>query len=478
MTATAVEPQVEQAFGRMASLRLDERGPLWGESAERFQVEDAMAILDTASPVRRHFLTRPKGGRKSADVAAVVLTVLLEQAPPRARLYAAAVDQDQASLLLDTIRDCVASTPRLSQLVNVTSDTVTNLQNGATFQTLAADASGAQGKRPYFLIIEELAEWRDTKLSRRFLTNLLQGAEKEEQRGRWCRVVVLTNAGSPDSLAGELYRTAQASSHWRVREVEGPLPWLTEDRLEALRETCFTPSEFERLHLNRWTTGPDQLTTHEDVAAAMVLQGPQAPEAGRQYVMGVDLGHRRDLAVLAVAHLAWERDVWDRPSSARLVAYVDQLRVWRAPRGGEIDLLEVQRTIAAISAEYASPVFLDYWQAAAIQQDLAGRGIRAETVMPTETSNQKQAMTLYNLLRDRAIRLPADDDLARELASVTLREVRPNVYKFGEQRNDLGHHDRTSAIALACSALMDGKTQDQRRRVVAQRRWAGARRAR
>jgi hypothetical protein len=467
---TVVESPAELAMGRMASLVMENDRP-WIESAADWQIEDAEAILDPDGPEKSHFITRPKGGRKTADVAAIVLAVLLDQAPPRARLYAAAADQEQAGLLVDSIAGYVERSG-LHGLVKVTGDTVTNLQDGATFKTLAADAPGAQGLRPYFLALDELAEWRDSPLGRRLLQNLLQGTEKYG-----ARVVVISNAGSPAGIAGRLYRTALASRHWRVSELAGPLPWLSESQLERLRETCDSEAEYLRLHANVWAEGPDRLASVDDIEACMVLPAyPAAPEYGQRYVIGVDLALKRDLAALVVAHNVWRTVRGETGWRQERRVIVDLVKTWKAPRGGSIDLVDVRNYLAGIARQYyGATAYLDAWQAAHMAADLNRSGVQAELVSATEASNQRSTMALLGLFQDRAIELPKDEDLARELASVSLKEVGPNKYKLGDARTDLGHHDRTSALALAVDALVDTDRNPSPRLVIGQR-WAGGRR--
>jgi hypothetical protein len=57
-----------------------------------------------------------------------------------------------------------------------------------------------------------------------------------------CRTAVITNAGDPLHWAWKCRETARTSRHWRFCAVPGPLPWLTPDDLEVLRENADTAS--------------------------------------------------------------------------------------------------------------------------------------------------------------------------------------------------------------------------------------------
>jgi len=96
-----------------------ENGRRWGEQAKGFQWTDAAEILNEGSLTPYSFLTRPRGGSKTTDLAAIALTVMIAQAPPEARLYALAADRGQGTLLLDAVDGFVKRTPFLNGAVEI-----------------------------------------------------------------------------------------------------------------------------------------------------------------------------------------------------------------------------------------------------------------------------------------------------------------------------------------------------------------------
>ena len=92
----------------------------------------------------------------------------------------------------------------------------------------------------------------------------------------------------------------------------GPLPWLTPDDIEALRENATVPSEFDRLVLCKWVSGEDRLVRDEDLDAAATLDGPVPARAGVRYVASFDLGLVNDRTVVCLAHREHGRVVVDR----------------------------------------------------------------------------------------------------------------------------------------------------------------------
>ena len=149
----------------LSALVLDS-GALWGETATDWQREDAAALLDHSPDAPRlHFLTRPRGGSKTTDLAAVALAALVAQAPTRSTSHAFARDRDQAALLLDALSGLVARTG-LGGLVDVGSWSVTVRESGARLAVESADAASAYGHLPFLVIADELAQWPTTRGAR------------------------------------------------------------------------------------------------------------------------------------------------------------------------------------------------------------------------------------------------------------------------------------------------------------------------
>ena len=129
----------------MAALVLED-GRRWGEVAESWQWRDAAEALNAASSTPYQFLTRPRGGSKTADLAGVVICVMLTQAPAGARLYALAADRDQGSLIIDSIRGYADRTPGVGELLEVSSFRVSTREGDVRLDVLAADSPTHGGR--------------------------------------------------------------------------------------------------------------------------------------------------------------------------------------------------------------------------------------------------------------------------------------------------------------------------------------------
>jgi hypothetical protein len=248
---------------------------------------------------------------------------------------------------------------------------------------------------------------------------------------------------------------AMSDPLWRVNEVPGPVPWVDAERIEEQRRRLLD-SSFRRLHLNEWTSAEDRLATAEDLGACVTLDGPQAPEPGRRYVLGVDVGLKRDRTAIAVCHAEplsrREIGVGDVRIGVRVV--LDRMQVWQGSRAEPVKLAEVEDWIASASALYNhAPARFDPWQALGSIERLRARGVRCDEFSFTAASVGRLAAVLHLLIKNRSLALPDDRDLLDELAAVRLRETSPGVVRIDHDAD--GHDDRALAVALAAAALVE-----------------------
>jgi phage terminase large subunit-like protein len=455
-----------KALDLMAALVLED-GRRWGEAAMPEQWQDARAILDPGSATPYHFLTRARGWSKTADLAGMAIAVMLEQLPPGSRLYGLAADRDQGRLLLDSIAGFEQRTPMLRGVLDVGAFRAASVRGGSVLEILAADLAGAWGLRPAFLVVDELAAWGTTESPRR----LWEAASTAAAKIGGSRMVVLTTAGDPAHWSRKVLDHALGDSLWGVHEVEGPPPWLDPERIEEQRRRL-PESSFRRLFHNEWVTAEDRLTTADDLAACVTLDGPLPPEPGMRYVIGVDLGLKHDRTVAAVCHLARR---WDTAATAfaspespprglmeavpddtlpAATVMLDRMAVWQGTREHAVPLEAVEAWILQARHTFnGAGIVFDPWQAVGMAQRLRGRGLQVEEFTFSPASVGRLASTLHLLLRNRQLRLPDDPELLDELANVRLRETSPGVLRMDHDPDQ--HDDRAIALALAAQHLLD-----------------------
>ena len=423
-----------------------EDGRRWADAATDWQMADARAVLEPGQTgARQHFLTRPRGGSKTTDLAGICLAALLEQLPAGSRAYWVAADRDQGRLGVDAIAG-LAARSGLQSLVRVDQWRATVNASSSTLEVLPADAPGAHGLRSPFYVVDEAAQWPGDAAHRGVWEALTSGLDKVPG----ARLVVLTTAGDPSSWFSKVYRHALSSASWRVSEVPGPLPWRSRKFLEDQR-ALLTDSAFSRLHLNQWAASEDRLVSHEDLRRAVRLDGPQGYVPGHRYVIGLDVGITNDRCVAAVCHAETEPD-------GRRRVVLDLIRRWSGSRRRPVDLTEVEETVAALSDAYGgagkAQVRADPWQAIGLAQRLRSRRVPVQEWSFTAQRYANMATTLLTLLRDGLLWLPDDEMLLDELATVRLKET-GSTGLLRVNHDSGAHDDQTVAVSFAAVAVLE-----------------------
>jgi len=412
-----------------------EDGSRWGEVAIDWQWDDARAVLDRTGP-RRHFLTRPRGGSKTSDLGAVIIAALIDQAPTASRSYGFAVDRDQAALLADAVAGFLARTPEVRGALRQDAWKLTNPTTGATFEIMASDDASAFGLKPFFLVCDEFSQWKNTEGPKRLWRAVYSSLPKIADS----RLVIITSAGDPAHWSYKILETAEQSDRWRVNQVPGPVPWISQDDLDE-QKTMLPEWEFARLHLNQWTASEDRLTNLDDIRACVTLDGPQLPQPAIKYVVGLDIGLTHDRTVATVCHLENKTVV------------VDRQETWQGTQENPVRLGDVEAWLYETVRAYSrATVVVDPWQAAALTQSLRNRRVRVQEFPFSAQSVGRLAITLYRLLRDHQVALSDDPDLIDELANVKLIETAPSSYRIDHDSS--AHDDRVISLALAAHRLV------------------------
>ncbi len=428
-----------QALDLLGSMVIED-GRRWGDAAAAWQWACAETLLDPAAPPFR-WESRPRGGSKTTDIAGILLAAMLCQLPAGARCDAYAGDRDQARLLVDALSGLVQRTPGLAAAVDVGQYKVTTA-HGVVLEVLSADAASAHGRRPAWVVADELCQWPGTSNAR----TLWQVLYSSMPKMAGARLAVISTSGDPAHWSRKVRDAAIASPLWTVAEIPGPLAWISTAQLEEQRR-MLPSSAFARLHMNEWAAAEDRLVSPDDLAAAVVLAGPQEPKAGVQYVIGLDVGLKNDRTVAAVAH---SEPLIDGREGRRIV--LDRLQSWSGTPAQPVQLGDVETWLHEASRRYnRARIISDPWQAVGLLQRLQERGVQVEEYAFSAQSVGRLASELMLALRDRRLALPDDPELLEELASVRLRERAPGVLRLD---HDSGRHDdRAVSLALVVMAL-------------------------
>ena len=433
------------ALDLMYALRIED-GRMWGEAAQDFQIEDAEAILLNQRPDPTwHFLTRPRGGSKSTDTAAMSIAWLVEDAPPLANGHVVAASTDQASIIIDAAAGFYARTPELHGAIAIESKRII-APNGAWVEVLAQSDSGAGGLRDaHLLVADEFCQWPETRGAKRVWRALQSAAPKVTG----CKLIILSSAGEPSHWSREVFEKCQIDSQWRVHEAPGPVPWLNEDELASLRWQM-RPSEYERLVLNIWAQDEDRAVSEEDWEYAAKDYQSLPPRPGVRYIICVDIGILNDASVMTVMH----KEPFDaaKPLGPQRVI-VDHIERWKGSKKAPIQVSKVEDWIVEHAQAYnRANVHADPAQFRGSIQNLNLRGVRAKEFPFTSTSVGEVASALVQTFRARQIHVPDLPILKDELLKVRLRESAPGVTRLD---HDAGaHDDQAVTIGMGCRIFL------------------------
>ena len=189
------------------------------------------------------------------------------------------------------------------------------------------------------------------------------------------------------------------------------------------------------------------LTTVDDIVACQKDRGWLDPEPGVLYVMGLDLGLKKDAAVLSVCHAV------STPEGRVIV--LDRQQVWQGTRRKPVDIGEVEATCRMAHETYnRAPLVCDPWNSAQLMQNLKAKRVPILEYIFTAQSVGRLAQRLYNVLREHALDLPqSDEGLRDELANVRINETSPGVFRMDHDPDK--HDDRAISLALCVNYLFE-----------------------
>jgi hypothetical protein len=428
------------ALDTLAQLKLDD-GRLWLDAAFDFQLSDVRAALDPDAPPYGYW-TRPRGGSKTEDLAAVEVSALLAE-DSATRSYWCAADAGQGQLAIDSIAGFARRTPAIGAQLEIQTRRVTALATGAKLDILAADAPGAWGLRPRRVAVDELSNWSPSLSPERLWEAVSSAVAKSDD----ARMTVATTAGDPTHFAAKVLAAAKASLLWRVSETPGPAPWTDPDRL-AEQKARLPDAVYRQLFLNEWTAAEGSFLDPAVVEAAFVLDSPALQHDDRfSYLGALDLGSVNDASVFAIGHRKGDAVVLDR------------LETWQGSRAAPVDFGAVEDFIVEAHGRFGFRLLADPWQGLQLMQRLRARGVHATEYAFSQASKQRLAQTLLHSLNAGNLRLYEAEGLRDELLGLRLRQSASGAWSFDHGRH--GHDDRAVALALMLVGVLEtGVSQD------------------
>jgi hypothetical protein len=377
-----------------------------------------------------------------------MLLWLLAFSPRPLACQVGAADADQADELRKAAKSILHLNPWLAEIITIHNWRIVNKTTDAHADILSADVSGSHGARPDLLILNELSHISKQE----FAENLMDNASKVPH-GVVC---IATNAGFSGTWQEQWRTNAQTSDRWHFSTFTRPAPWLDPAEIDEAKRRN-PPLRFARLWQGQWAgTGGDALTA-DDVHAAFFpdLQPMTGNEEGYLFIAGVDLGLTRDASAVVVLAVS------DRGLGGpiRLAHH----RLWRPTLGRKIDLIDVERHILALDAQYGlEAIAYDPWQAehlaATLEADTGHRRRnqrrrfesqpRLREIPPTAAHLREQATLIIESFQDRRFLLFPCEPLRRDLLALRVEEKSYGI-RLTSPRDGAGHGDSFSAFAVA-----------------------------
>lgn len=432
-----------------------------------------------AAAPNRAWVERPRGHSKTQDTAAQVVWALAYTRRPLVGVVAAG-DEEQAGFLRKAIKRLVDANKPLRSVLDVQTKRVVCERTRSVLQVVTSDALTAFGEVPDFIVCDEFTHWR----ARALWDAMFSAAGKKSH----CLLIVLTNAGWRDTWQWRLRELFRKRSNWHFSALPGPVAsWITDAVLEEQRAGLHA-MVFDRLWLNKWTSGAGDAIADDDLQAALTLQGPPVDRRGYVFVGGLDLGLTRDAAAFVVAgrHVGHSELVEpERPALPRHIALLAdagladaqqpeaeeifhagtgrfslfEVRVWEPPKGGKVDIGAIESEIVSVRQEYGlAAVGYDPWQAEYLAQRLRGIGLTMEQLPFTPSNLQRMATAVIQGFRDHNVDLFEDDKLSADLRNLRAVEksygvrLEPGKALDGEGTK---HGDAAMAFAIALTIGQD-----------------------
>ncbi len=405
---------------------------------------------DVAPKFNRAWLGRPRGHSKSTDLGIMASWALIASPRPL-RGIAAAADREQAAILRDAVDILTRCNPWLLDFLEVQRNAVINPHTGSRLDILSSDAPSSYGLTPDFVIADEVTHWPKGDM----WDSLVSSAAKRPN----CLIICITNAGIHDTWQANVRQKiskGEGHDNWYFNELAGPLAsWITEAALAEQKALLPGPA-FERLWLNQWSSGGGDALTPETIDEnfdpnAKPMSGK---ELDQQFVVGIDLGLKRDASAIVVLAVEPHRGGHIRLAYTKIYRPGDGV-------GGKVDLMRIENDLIEIDRKYRPRTYaFDPWQAELMAQRLElclgnwrdspyySTGDLLRETPPTAENLREQAALTIQLFNDRRLKLYECPELRRDLMKLRVEE-KSYGYRLTSPRDATGHGDTFSAFALA-----------------------------
>lgn len=272
---------------------------------------------------RKAYIEVPKKNGKSTLCGGLALYLLIADGEPRAQIFGAAADREQAGIVFHEAANMVTASTELSKRVNVIRSTkrIVDPRTSSFYHAISADAYSNEGLNAHAIIFDELHAQKTRDLwdalryataSRRqplLISITTAGVDRESicfEQHEYAREV-LEGTVQDSSFFGYI-RAAEPEADWSNPEVwkhANPSFGITmqaDQFAEDYREALQSPrkeSAFRRYRLNQWVHHTDCW-----LSSSVWEQGAKPVDVsmleGRDCYIGIDLARKRDIAAVVL----------------------------------------------------------------------------------------------------------------------------------------------------------------------------------
>jgi phage terminase large subunit-like protein len=382
-------------------------------------------------------------------LAAAIAAWFAATRDPFNEIYCMANDGKQATdRVLNAIKQCV-------QLNSALGWTATHarvlLPNGTFIEAIPCDPKGQAGTNPGLTVWSELWGYR-YQYKQRLWTEMTIPPTRFGRALRWVESYAGYAGESP--ILEDLYRlgveegerhpafpdlpvyvnhAARLFCYW---DEEPRMPWQTDDYYEQ-EARLLSPTEFERVHRNRWVSSEEAFIPIE-WWDALAEQLP-SPKRGERVVVGVDAAVSGDcFAIVVVAKHPRDKDRYA----------VRAVHVWKPTHGRKLSFEQPIATLRALAKQYrVVEVAYDEYQLHHLATELMRE--RVVYCRPFGQSVERLAADamLYQFIRDGRIAHSGEPELREHLLNAAAKQTGSGMRIVKKSRGQ--HVDAAVALSMA-----------------------------
>lgn len=324
-------------------------------------VEHAAGIRNDYEGPRNFWLTLPRGHDKTGMLARISSWFLAFSTSAK-QCVAAAVDRDQANILLESMKTEAALNPWLNKRLLFMNYRVQGHQ-GSLLKAVSSDAYSSFGYRSDLMVFDELTHWKDRGL----WDAIFSGRHKISRSV----LVIITNAGVLGSWQHDILESIKPlhGKSWFLYQVppgQGLNNWMNDEEVKEA-ERLLPDSVVKRVLHNYWIDPSENcqfvpamdISICEQIGKSRGLVRREEGQLGFEYFASVDYAPVKDRTAMAVVHKTKEGDI-----------VVDRLDILQGSKERRVPIARVKEWIDDVRRKFRlEALIVDPYQLEQLSQE-------------------------------------------------------------------------------------------------------------